>query len=99
MVTLHTWTQRENWDGGERVERLTAAGVRNAKPKANGKAKIYWDGARLCLRADRCKLSVAVSKTWMLHDRTLVVAMQQMADWLQTLGMSESAQRSARERH
>jgi len=32
------------------------------------------------------------------HDRTLVAAMQQIADWLKKLGMSEYAQRFAENR-
>jgi SAM domain (Sterile alpha motif) len=44
-------------------------------------------------RTFRCKLSVAVVENSSGHDRTLVAAMQQIADWLKKLGMSEYTDR------
>src|SRR5262249_49782114 len=44
-------------------------------------------------RVYRCKLSVAGWGTRSGPDGTLVTAMQQVADWLKKLGMSEYAQR------
>jgi hypothetical protein len=38
---------------GKRIERLTAAQVRAARPKPDGRDKLFADGAGLFLRAGR----------------------------------------------
>jgi len=51
---------------------------------------------RVILRTYRCKLSVPVVENSVRSRRIAVTAMQQIADWLKKLGMSEYAERFAK---
>jgi integrase len=54
---------------GKRIERLTAAQIKGAKPKPNGKDKLYNDGGGLFLRVGLSK-SGEVTRTWFLKYST-----------------------------
>jgi hypothetical protein len=70
--------------------------VRSGVDCLKSRAKIKRPDAPLCTY--RCKLFVAVVEDSVRPDRTLVAAMQQIADWLKKLGMSEYSQRFAENR-